>query len=93
VTIKNGVVRTFDYGLYAPGGADYLSLSSLLVSGNAHTGIYVFGNATSVKSSTAGGNDGDGILISGDSANVQSSAGFGNTVFGIEVHGDSASVK
>lgn len=92
VTIKNGVVRNFYYGVFANNGADTISISNVAVSGSANDGIFVTGASVSVKSSTASANAGAGIDVSGASAKIQSSTAFGNGD-GINVFGASASVK
>lgn len=93
VTIKNGVVRNFQYGVYAHGTADGIGISDLVASGNAGGGILVGGESASVRSSTASGNAGRGIDLAGNRHKIQSSAAVGNADTGIVVEGDSASVK
>jgi len=92
VTIKNGVLRNFDYGVVTYG--DKVSLSNIVASGNVNAGIYVSGESPSLKSSTASGNTGSGIVVaSGPSAKITSAAASGNGEDGIFIGGASASVK
>src|SRR5262245_21696136 len=49
VTVKNGVLRNFDVGVYAYDGADEVRVSDLLASGN-FSGVYILGNEAWVKS-------------------------------------------
>jgi Right handed beta helix region len=93
VTIKNGVVRNFYYGVFAVSDADTVRLSNLFVSGNSLDGILVNGVSASVKSSTVSGNVTVGIEINGDAAKVQSSTASGNGSVGIYVTGDAARVQ
>src|SRR5215831_5713419 len=41
VTIKNGVVGNFNYGVYAVNGADGISVADLIASGDFNDGIYI----------------------------------------------------
>jgi hypothetical protein len=93
VSIKNGVVRSFDIGVAAFPDADAISVSKLVASGNALNGINVGGASTKIQSSTTSGNGTYGIAVIGNSASVSSSTAAGNRFFGIEVIGDSASVS
>jgi hypothetical protein len=92
VSVKNGVLRNFAFGLDAYNGADEISVSGVVASGNGG-GIGISGASASVKSSTASGNSGIGIVIDGPSATVQSSIVSGNGFHGIRLSGPSASVK
>jgi len=93
VTIKNGTVRTFFIGVHAFGGADRVSISDVVSSGNAAYGVEVLGDSAKIKTVTASGNASDGFLTSGASTAFQSVVATGNTAYGIDVTGDSASVK
>lgn len=93
VTVKNGVVRNFQYGALGSNGADSVSVADILAAGNLARGIYVVGDFAAIKSSTASGNADIGIVVSGDSAQIQSATVLGNGNEGIQVSGDGASVK
>jgi Right handed beta helix region len=93
VAIKNGVAGNFNAGVGAYNGADQVSVSHLLASGNNGVGIDISGASASVRSSTASGNAVDGIFVEGDSAKIQSTATSGNGGTGIYVGGGLASVK
>jgi Periplasmic copper-binding protein (NosD) len=92
VTIKNGVIRTFDSDVAAYSTADNLTVSNLVSSGSPNDGIFVAGASASVKSSTAGGNA-FGIVIFGPSALVRTSIASGNIVSGIYVNGAAARIQ
>jgi hypothetical protein len=92
VTVENGVLRSFDVGLYAHDGANEVRVSSLLVSGNFF-GVYISGTEASVKSSAAAGNGGSGVYVQGESARVQTATAVGNHFDGISIDGDAASVR
>ena len=87
VTVENGVVRGFDYGLVGF-GANNLVLEGLVDSGNASGGIFVVGSSAQIQSSRASGNGGDGICALGLSAAVQSSTASANDGNGIYLSGD-----
>jgi hypothetical protein len=91
VTVKNGVVRNFQSGIYAISHADGFGVSGVVVSGSAF-GSYVVGDAASITSSTFAGNV-VGIDIFGDSASVTATTVAGNDVQGILVTGDALAVK
>jgi Right handed beta helix region len=93
VTIKNGIVRNFVFGVRALNDADSVSVVNLTVSGNTNFGIAIDGASPSVKSSTASGNSGYGISIRGDGAKIQSSSATGNHIDGISVEGASTKVQ
>jgi Right handed beta helix region len=93
VTIKNGVVRNFDYGVFAFNGADNLTVSGIVASGNKSVGIRVDGVSASITSATAAGNGGSGIIVTGDSASVRSSSAAGNGGEGIWLEGATPTVK
>ena len=86
VTVENGVVRNFDYGLVGF-GANRLVVSGLVVSGNTSGGIFVVGSTPQIQSSKALRNGEDGIYVLGTSATVQSSTGSANAGSGIYVSG------
>src|SRR5256885_15973205 len=44
VTIKNGVVRNFDDGVWAPGGVADVSISNVVATGNVRGGFVVAGD-------------------------------------------------
>ena len=94
VTVKNGVVRNFDYGVYVT-NADDFTLSNMVSSGNKGTGVYIAdGTSPSIVSTTAVGNGGSGIIVNNsDSASVKSSSAAGNNGEGIWLEGASSSVK
>jgi hypothetical protein len=91
LTIKNGVVRNFDYGVVVD--ADRASVSNLVVSGSANDGIHIAGDSAKIGSSTASGNHNWGINVTGDSAKIQSTTASGNASYGIHITGDSGSVQ
>jgi len=93
LTVKNGFIRNFDRGVSAAKGADNVSVSDLVVSGNAEEGILVFGLSASVKSSSAYGNGGIGIGLVGTGAKVESSTASGNGSAGIFAEGSTATVS
>lgn len=92
VTIENGALRNFDYGLVGF-AAGKLVVSALRMSGNAGGGLFVVGPAASVRASTATGNGGDGLYVLGASVRVQSSTASGNLGNGIYVSGTSAAIR
>ena len=99
VTIKNGVVRNFGYGVLASNSMnpsnipDDVTVSNLLASGNQIVGIFIGGSRASVKSSAAFGNNNVGIFISGNFARIQSSTASGNDQDGIHVDGSGARIQ
>jgi hypothetical protein len=86
VTVENGVVRDFDYGLVGF-GANRLVLSGLVASGNTNGGIFIVGPSTQIQSSRVSGNGGDGIYVLGASATVQSSTASANAGNGVYLSG------
>jgi hypothetical protein len=93
VAIKHGVLRNFETGIYAPGGADAISVANVAAVRNANAGLFVVGDLTSIRSSTFAANSFDGIEIMGDSATIRSSTAAGNRDVGISVVGASALVR
>ena len=93
VTIRNGTVRNFDFGVAAYLGADKFTVQNVVVSGSFDSGIVVTGNSAKIQSSNVSGNTSLGIFVIGDSATIQSVTASRNGVDGIEVNGNSASVK
>jgi hypothetical protein len=92
VTVKDGVVRNFDTGVYAVG--DKVVISSLVVSGNSLSGVVTFGDSAKFTSVTASGNGTNGIAVAGgSSASITSAAASGNGATGIQVSGVSASIR
>ena len=92
VTVKNGVLRNFDDGVYGDFGADGLVVLSVVASGNLEAGISIGGASASITRSTASGNV-FGIFVSGPSASIASSVAAGNAENGIGANGASAHVK
>jgi hypothetical protein len=91
LTVKNGVVTKFDYGVAASG--DGVTVSRLVASGNVNAGIWIDGSSASVKSSSALGNGASGIIVQGgNGANIQSSTASGNALDGIFTNNGSVSV-
>jgi hypothetical protein len=92
VTFKNGVVRNFDIGVFAS-GADDFAVTDVVATGN-NTGITIFGDSGTVKTSTAAAalNLGRGIYIIGDDAKVQSSTVSAN-FDGLRIVGANARVQ
>jgi hypothetical protein len=91
LTVKNGVVRDFDFGLYAA-IASKITVSGLKALDNLGNGISVQGDDASVSKSMAAGN-GYGIALVGDGEKVTSSTASQNTVTGIFISGNGGSVK
>ena len=91
VTVKNGVVRNFSLGVNGD-GADKFSVSNVVASGNAFTGVAVLGVHATVQSTTADGNQAVGIFVRGASGSVKSSTASGN-IIGIDVEGDGTSAQ
>lgn len=92
VTVENGALRNFDYGLVAF-AASRLVVSGLTVSGNAGDGVFAAGAATTVRASTSTGNGGDGFYVLGASVRVQSAIASGNLGNGIYVSGTWAAIR
>jgi len=92
VTIENGTLRNFDYGLVGF-AADRLVVSGLHTSGSVGDGLFVVGAAVRVRASTASGNGGDGLYVLGASADVRSSGASENLGNGIYVSGSSAAIR
>jgi hypothetical protein len=92
VTIENGTLRDFDYGLVGF-AADRLVVSGVHASGNVGGGVFVAGAAITVRASTASGNGGDGLYVLGASADVRSSGASGNMGSGIYISGTSAAIR
>src|SRR5262249_35306557 len=86
VTVENGVVGGFDYGLVGL-GADRLVLESLTTSGNADGGIFIVGSLTQIRSSKASANGGDGMYGLGHSTMGRSSAPPANDRNGLYLSG------
>lgn len=91
VTVKNGVLRNFEKGIYAT-GADLFSVSNVIASGNNSAGIEVAGVSASIASSLATGNF-IGFAVTGNGASVRSSTATGNLNAGINVTGGQASIQ
>jgi len=91
VTVKNGVVRNFNFGVIGVG--DRFSVVNLVASGNLIDGIFVAGNAAKIQSSTASGNGFRGIGVTGDLALIQRSTVSGNVSHGIGVGGKLAKIQ
>jgi hypothetical protein len=88
VTIKNGVVRNFYYGVLAVGGADTLTVQNVLASGNVYEGIAINGDSASLKSSTSAANGSQGISVNGDGTTSKSTSAWGNHFAGIGASGN-----
>ena len=86
VTIKNGVLNNFEFGVAALNDAEALSVSKLVASGNSADGITVSGASAKIVSSAGTGNAAGGIEVAGGSARIQSSAAHGNGGHGIFVN-------
>lgn len=93
VTVKNGTVRNFFIGVHAYAGANQVSISDVVASGNAAYGVEVLGDSAKIKTATASGNASDGFKVAGESAAFQSAIATGNTDYGFDITGSSASVK
>lgn len=91
VTIKNGTLRNFEYGVY--GGGDKFSVSNVDVSGSTHGGMWLFGDGIKIQSVTASGTGGTGIDIRGDAAVIQASSASHNAQAGFWVEGDGAKIQ
>jgi hypothetical protein len=92
VTIRNGTIRNFGFGVGAGSSADKLTVQNVVASGNI-TGVAVTGSSAKIQSSDLSGNSSAGVQVFGDSATIQSVTASGNGVDGILVAGNSASVK
>jgi hypothetical protein len=69
VTIKNGVIRNFDDGVYIPsggGGVANVSISNVVSTGNVRGGLVVYGDRVSINASNASGNGTVGIEAWGE---------------------------
>ena len=86
VTVKNGVVRNFQVGVYA-NDADHFSVSNVVASGNFF-GFRLFGDSLSVASSNASGNSGNGMELVGNTASARSTIAVGNDASGIFLGGE-----
>lgn len=92
MTIKNGVLLDFDFGVAAP-NAGQVTLSNLVAAGNIDDGFLVFGESPSVSSSTATGNGFYGFDIAGSSAAIATSTAAGNLRAGFNIRGSSARIR
>jgi len=92
VTIENGTLRDFDYGLVGF-AADRLVVAGVHASGNVGGGLFLAGVAVTVRSSTASQNGGDGLYILSASADIRSSGASENMGNGIYVSGGSAAIR
>jgi hypothetical protein len=86
VTIKNGIVRDFDEGVWVVGGVGNVSITNVVSTGNAEDGIVVNRERVSITSSSASGNGTYGILASGK-ASVKSTTAAANGSYGDVVAG------
>jgi hypothetical protein len=93
VTVENGVLRGFAYGVLAADDADKVTLSNLAISGNVVAGIRIGGDSAMLRSSTVSANSFDGVEIEGTSSRIDASTVSGNGSNGITVAGASASVR
>ena len=99
VTMKNGVVRNFGYGVLASSSVnpsnipDDVTVSNLLASGYRSSALFIGGARASVKSSAAFGNNNVGIFISGNFARIQASTTSGNDQGGIQIDGSGARIQ
>src|SRR5262245_28141374 len=91
VTIRNGVLRKFAYGVHNI--APQVTVSNVTASENTNSGISVTGASARIHSSVAARNVHYGIYISGASARIQSSTATQNLDYGIYVLGDSARIR
>jgi hypothetical protein len=92
VTVKNGVLRNFDYGIRTL-VADGFGVVGVLASGNSRNGMDIEGAAASLKSSTVSGNGDNGLVIGSKSGKVQSVTAVGNVESGIVADGAALSVS
>jgi hypothetical protein len=93
VTIKNGAVRDFQYGVYCTNGADKVTVSSVVSSGNALDGIVVLGASAFLELATSSGNGSYGAEIEGTGERISSSTMSGNAQSGLAVQGDLALIR
>jgi large repetitive protein len=93
LAVKNGVVRSFHKGVSALSGADKVSVSGVVASGNDEEGIRIEGASATVNSSTASGNGDSGIFLNGAPVSVNSSTAAGNGQDGLRIFSAAASVK
>lgn len=92
VTIKNGVVRNFDDGVWVVGGVADVSISNVVSTGNVRGGIVVNGDRVSINKSSASGNGTSGVLVWG-TVSVTSTTAAANGTFGIWLRDGGSSVK
>jgi Right handed beta helix region len=92
ITIKNGVVRNFEYGVWAEPFADAFIVQNLLASGHVQDGIHIHGNSASVKSSTSSANS-YGVSVIGSKATIKSTSASGNRFGGISANGNFALIQ
>ena len=93
VTVKQGVLRQFETGVYAANQADHVSVGNVAAVRNENAGLFVVGDFASVRSSTFAANSFDGIEIMGASAAIRSANSAGNRDVGISVVGGSALIQ
>ena len=91
VTVKNGVIRNFEKGIYVLGG-DTFAVSGVIASGNNTAGVEVGGASAKITSALVTGNF-VGIAVTGDAASVRSSTATGNLNIGIDIIGGKASIQ
>jgi Right handed beta helix region len=95
VTIKNGVIRNFDDGVFIPsgaGGVANVSISNVVSTGNVRVGLAVYGDQVSIKNSSASGNGTVGIEAWGK-VSVTSTTAAANGTYGIWLRTGNSSVR
>ena len=92
VTVKNGVLRNFGYGVAAYNGADYTSVVNVAATGNVVDGVFIIGQWPSVESTVASANNQRGIEIQGFGPKILTSTVTGNHLDGLKVTGSSTMV-
>jgi Periplasmic copper-binding protein (NosD)/Right handed beta helix region len=91
VTIRNGTVRNFGYGIDATNGAAGLAVSNMVVSGSTMDGVFALDAGVKITKTTVARNGLKGITV-GDSASVTSTTAVGNA-YGIEMQGSGLSLR
>jgi hypothetical protein len=92
VTVENGAIRNFDYGLVGF-AASRLTLSRIVATTNANGGIFVVGPSTRIRSSNVSRNGGDGIYALGVSPTIESTTASENAGAGIYLSGVTSQIR
>ena len=90
VSIRNGTVRGWDYGILADYG-NTANLSQVTVEGNVHSGIYVYGGGE-IENSVVSGNGWIGLLAGANTV-IRHSRVIGNFLTGLYLPGGSSLIE